>query len=96
MAVVLPRSSTAGYGISHPAGGNWNAASVAVQAGGCTAAPVLSFITRRRATAATAFVPPKLTQPCMAIPGTMSAPKHTMGDPTPGQGSPHMKGPGSR
>jgi hypothetical protein len=41
-------------------------------------------------------VPEKLTQPCIALPGSINAPGQRGGDPTPGQRTPQSKGPGSR
>ncbi len=72
------------------------AAKLAVQGGtGDGIAPVNGTFLKRL-TAATLAVPEKLTQPCIALPGSINAPGQRGGDPTPGQRTPQSKGPGSR
>jgi hypothetical protein len=84
------------YGIDQPAGGTAKAARLAVQPGTGEGIAPLTGTSRTRATAATLWVPEKLTQPCIMRPGSTNTPKQRGGDPTPGQKSPQSKGPGWR
>ena len=71
------------------------ATKLAVQGGTGDGIASLTGTSRVRVTAATLSVPEKLTQPCIVRPGSTNT-EHRSGEPTPGQRTPHSKGPGSR
>ena len=73
-----------------------NAAKLAVHGGTGDGIAPLTGTLLKRLTAATLAVPEKLTQPCIALPGSINGPGQTGGDPTPGQRTPQSKGPGWR
>ena len=84
------------YGIDQPAGGMMKATTLAFQGGTAEGMAPLAGRSRASSMAATLSVPEKLTQPCIVCWGN-NPPRQTCGagDMTPGQRTPHSKGPAS-